>query len=179
MSFSKYLSIIILVTTISTANGSLMTEIDYDLQDLGGGRWQYEYQIRNISLTESVAAVTIFFDKHLYSDLQVATADIPVGWMELPIQPQPSGQPGWDGRYEIWTDNIGIGVDGSIGWFSISFNFSGAGMPGAQSYHILDPSTFDDIDRGDTQYIPEPVSMLLLGSGSLIWLGRGRRRARL
>ena len=62
------------------------TEIRYQTSDLGSGRWQYTYDVTNISLTAPIEEFTIWFDFGLYDNLAVETPDPPAGnWSEIVI----------------------------------------------------------------------------------------------
>ncbi len=145
----------------ATALGSLSTQICYEATDLGAGRWQYSYDVTNISLTPAIEEFTIWFDYGLYDNLVV---EIPKsGWDELVIQPEPVLAD--DGYYDALALTSGIGVGETVNGFVVSFDWLGVGQPGSQFYEIINPLTFETVDFGYTA--PEPATIFLLGIGSL------------
>ncbi len=151
----------------TTSLGGLMTEIHYETADLGSGRWQYTYEVTNISLTPAIKEFTIWFDYGLYDNLAIETLDPPASdWDELIIQPEPVL--GDDGYYDALALGVGIGIGETVSGFAISFDWLGAGQPGPQFYEIVDPVTFVTIDSGYTVLIPEPATLLFLALGGLI-----------
>jgi hypothetical protein len=153
-------------------------QIIYETNELGSGRWQYTYDVTNISLTVPIEEFTIWFDFGLYKNLAIQTPDPPASnWSEIVIQPEPVLQD--DGAYDAKALGLGIGIGQVVTGFAVSFDWLGdAVMPGAQFYEIIDPDTYETIDSGRT--IPEPATILLLGLGSLILkrINRGVRRGR-
>ena len=155
--------------------GGLMTEIRYETTDLGSGRWQYNYEVINISLTPAVEEFTIRFDYGLYDNLSIETPDPPAGdWDELAIQPEPVLED--DGYYDALTLDTGIGIGETVSGLSVSFDWLGVGQPGSQFYEIINPATFETLDSGLT--VPEPVTFLLLGLGGAILQRSGKLKTK-
>ncbi len=149
-----------------TASGlGAETQIVYKTSDLGSGRWQYTYDVTNISLTETIEEFTIWFDFGLYENLAIETPDPPASnWNEIVLQPEMVLQD--DGAYDAKALGLGIGIGHIVTGFSASFNWLGDGvMPGSQFYEIINPTTYETIDSGWT--IPEPATLLLLALGGL------------
>ena len=72
----------LLICTVSYAVPH--TQIFYDTQQLGGGRWEYTYHVVNVSLTSPIQQFTIWFDYDAYDNLAVETPDPPAGdWDEV------------------------------------------------------------------------------------------------
>jgi hypothetical protein len=142
------------------------TQIIYKTNELGTGRWQYTYDVTNISLTETIEEFTIWFEFGLYDNLAIETPDpLAINWSEIVIQPEPVLQD--DGAYDARALGLGIGVGQIVTGFSVSFDWLGdAVMPGSQFYEIIDPDTYEAIDSGYT--IPEPATLLLLALGGLV-----------
>jgi len=145
------------------------SQIWYSTEDLGAGRWQYNYEVANISLTVPIQEFTIWFEYGLYGNLSVETPPVlpPGGWDEIVIQPEPVLED--DGAYDAKALGVGIEVGHTARPFAVSFDWLGDGlMPGSQFYEIIDPTTYQTIDSGYT--IPEPATLLLVGLG--LWIFR-------
>jgi hypothetical protein len=157
-------------------SGVPKTQICYQTSDLGSGRWQYSYDVTNISLTMPIEEFTIWFDFGLYKNLAVETPATPAGWNQIVLQPEPVLQD--DGYYDALALDAGIGIGQTVSGFAVRFDWLGAGVPGLQFYEIIDPVTYETIDSGYT--VPEPATILVLGLGSLILkrINRGVRKGR-
>ena len=140
------------------------TQIIYETTDLGSGRWEYTYDVMNISLTEGIEEFTVWFDYGLYDNLTVSTPETPSDWDQIVWQVEPAlGDPG---GYDALATNLSIGIGESLSGFSVSFDWLDIGEPGSQYYEIIDPVTFGTIESGYT--VPEPATCLLLLSGGVL-----------
>jgi len=149
-----------------------VTKIQYETTDLSSGRWQYTYEVTNISLTKPIVEFTIWFDYGLYDNLSIETPDPPAGnWNEVIVQPEPVLSD--DGYYDALTLSLGIGIGEMESGFSVSFDWLGAGQPGSQLYEIIDPETFEALDSGST--IPEPATLLLFGFGIFTLMSKQKK----
>jgi hypothetical protein len=147
--------------------GVLLTEVRYQVDDLGSGQWQYTYDVTNINLTEGIKEFTIWFDYDLYANLAIGTLDPPAGnWSEIVWQPEPVLED--PGGYDALAKNLDIGVGEHVYGFVVSFDWLGEGLPDSQSYEIINPVTFETIDSGYT--IPEPSTTILMVLGGIIFL---------
>ena len=160
---------LVLVLCLGAAGfGVPKTQIWYSAEELAGGRWQYNYEIANISFTVANQEFTIWFEYGLYEKLSVETPPVlpPGGWDEIVIQPEPVLED--DGAYDAKALGPGIEIGHTARPFAVSFNWLGDSiMPGSQFYEIIDPVTLETIDSGMTQIIPEPATLLLLGLGTI------------
>lgn len=137
--------------------------ITYEVANLGGTSWRYDYQLANDSLSLPVDEFALYFDVSLYRDLRDAAG--PAGWDLLVAQPDPALPD--DGFLDALALLQPLAPGATLGVFSITFDFLGAGAPGAQSFQFLDSSTFQLLDAGVTQLrtpatVPEPSSLVLL-----------------
>ena len=97
----------------ATAFGVLKTQIRYEASELDSGRWQYTYEVTNISLTEPIKEFTIWFDFGLYDNLAVeTTSPLADSWDEIVWQPDLVLRD--DGAYDAKTVNLGIGQGETI-----------------------------------------------------------------
>ena len=75
------------------------TEISFSVTDLGFDRWEYTYDVTNISLAEEIEEFTIWFGFGDYDNLTIETLDPPASnWDEIVWQPEPVI--GDDGGYD-------------------------------------------------------------------------------
>jgi PEP-CTERM motif-containing protein len=149
-----------LLASAATASAGTVT---YDVASLGGTSWRYDYQLANDGLPLPVDEFAIYFDAALYRDLRDAAG--PAGWDLLVAQPDP-GLPD-DGFLDALALLQPLAPGATLGDFSITFDFFGAGAPDAQAFQFLDSSTFQVLDAGVTQLrapvaVPEPSSLALL-----------------
>lgn len=132
---------------------------------LVGNQWKYDYTITVPAGDPSVDEFTIFFGPTLYSNLAVAAT--PLGWDSLVIQPD-VGIPA-NGFFDALALVFGITTGISQGGFAVSFDYLGAGNPGAQRFEIVDPYTFSTLQTGftfaatpPTSTVPEPNALALM-----------------
>lgn len=158
----------------SSASGSLVTQINYAVADLGSDRWQYTYDVTNISLEEEIEEFTIWFGLGSYGNLAIETLDPPAGnWDEIVWQPEEGLG---DGGYDAVAKDLNIGVGETVSGFAVSFDWLGTGVPGSQFYEIINPVDFTTIDSGFT--VPEPATVVLLCFGGLVVLRKQRKIVR-
>ncbi len=174
---SKQLGLVLVAAWLLTAwnpcSADEMVDITFEAADLGGGRWEYTYDVTNHALTIKIEEFTIWFDFGPYEDLTVTTPASPADeWDELAVQPEPLFSD--DGFYDAFVLDEANGIDTgeTAGGFSVSFDWLGAGVPGPQTFEIIDPVTFEPVHTGTT--IPEPAALALLALGGFVALRRRR-----
>ena len=173
---SRALAILVALSSVlcntSQIMGEEITEIRYELADLGSDRWQYTYGVINHTLAAGIEEFTIWFDYGMYDDLVVTTSDPLSGdWDEIVWQVEPvlKDAGGYDALENA--SNLAIGIGETVSGFAVRFDWLGEEAPGSQFYEIIDPTTFDTIDSGWTT--PEPASLCLLGLGAIVLRKRG------
>ena len=147
------------------------TTVSFDVTNISGNTWEYTYNVANDTLGIDIEEFTIFFDVALYENLSVTST--PAAWDPLVIQPDP-GLPD-DGFYDALALVVGIAPGDSLGGFGVQFDFLGSGIPGVQTFDIVDTSTFATLDSGLTQVVPIPAALWLFGSGLLCLFGLQHR----
>ena len=150
---------------------------------LGGGDWQFRYQIVNAPASPSFDELTIYFESDKYSNLVLSAA--PGGWDSLLIQPDP-GIPA-DGYLDVLRLGGPMPDDEIAAGFSVSFRYLGVATPGSQRFELIDSSAFVVKHEGSTtsaggavDSIPEPASisltLLALAAGAHFSKKAGRRK---
>jgi hypothetical protein len=127
------------------------TTIFYDLT-LGGGGGTFNYTVENDTLGPPITDFIIYFPDISYPGsepqfpgLAITTTVVPAGWSPTVY---PLSLPNLDPAVEFSTPG-GVPTGGSLGGFSISFTYSGSGVPGSQYFEVDDPN-FALIDSGYT-----------------------------
>ncbi len=169
--------IVFAVFGVATALPSHATTVRYDLNLVSGNTWQYDFSVANDSLATPIGEFTIYFDRALFSNLQLVSA--PADWDPLAIPPDP-GLP-QDGYFDWLALSAGIDPGQSLGSFRVLVDFAGNSTPGGSLFEVIDPETFATLDRGFTTpvvaAVPEPSTIALLTSGLLFAMLRGRSRS--
>ncbi len=172
------------ITRISTllclvfAGSVSAATITYSTTNVTGNTWLYDYTITNDTLGTPLEEFTIYFDVALYANLVVESS--PTDWDPLAVDPDPLLPD--DGFFDSVALISGIAPGDTLSGFSVSFDFLGAGMPGAQPFDIVDPNTFAVLENGFTTpatVVPVPAAVWLFGSGLLMLAGRLRPARRL
>jgi hypothetical protein len=155
---------IFVVSVCSVGFGADDVGMWYEVQEVGGGRWEYTYEVVNFSLATGIEEFTVWFDFGNYENLAIETVEPPAGsWDEIVWQPD--GVLGDDGGYDALATGLDIGIGESVYGFAVSFDWLGEGEPGSQYFEVVDPLTFETIADGWT--VPEPGTVLLFGCGYL------------
>lgn len=156
--------------------------ISFTLEDAGAGRWDAVYEVENVGLPASIQQFSIWFDRDLYQNLSINTPSfLNTDWDErffaaLIIPPlEPS-----DGFYDALALGEGVSLGQSIKGFTISFDWRGEGVPVlGQPYEIYDPQYLQSpLYEGITTYLPEPGTLLLLVTGSVLAIKNQYRQRR-
>ena len=145
--------------------------IDYAVAPLGGGIWRYDYSLTVPPL--DFDQFTLYFDATQFQDLTAVSG--PMGWDMLALEPD-TALPAdglLDGLHLAGPLVHGATFTG----FSVQVLYLGQGVPGPQSYDLLDSASLWVLQSGVTSPVPESRSalLLLLGMLSLGALGAGRQ----
>lgn len=159
--------------------GAQASIITYDVTDLGGGAWRYDYTVTNDTLAVPIEQITIYFELGLYTNLRNATA--PANWEPLAVDPD-SLLPD-DGFFDALVLDLvaSVAPGDTLSGFSVEFDYLPDDLtPGSQLFELLiAPLTV--VDVGFTRLatavaVSEPGSAPLLGAGLLLLVaGRWRR----
>jgi hypothetical protein len=158
--------------------------ISYEITDLGGANYRYDYTITNDgSITTQIGLFDILFDPALYDEaslFNVSDPSLEADWSQMFLG---SGI-GVPAAFDAFANGSGIGVGGSVSGFAVQFSWLGTGSPGAQTFEIYDPETFELLGGGTSTLqlppvtaVPEPGTFALM-TLSLAMLALQRRRAR-
>ena len=155
------------------SGNSYATTISYQASNLsdttpGEDLWQYSYSLSGYSFNQNYG-FTILFDYLLYSNLEDPPPFVNSEWDLLVFQPDLSLTAG--GVY----DALALVDSASLAdAFTVSFVWLGSGTPGFQPFQVYNPD-FETIESGRTTSgaaaIPEPATLLLLGSGLISFTG--------
>jgi hypothetical protein len=149
------------------------TLVEYDVSNISGDTWRYDYTVTNDSLSSSLDEFTVFFQLGEYQDISFGLAAD--GWDPLAIQPDPLLPD--DGYYDALALIEGLAPGATLGGFSATFTWLGTGTPGSQPFDIVDPITIATLDSGMTRLrgtsepptsVPEPGGVVLLAAGLII-----------
>ena len=144
-----------MLLSLSTAHAGV---VDYLATSLGGSLWRYDYTINNTTPSIGFDELTVYFDVATFRLLSNAIA--PIDWDPLVVQPD-AGLP-TNGFFDALNLDGLLGDGASVSGFSVSFEYLGAGRPGAQAFDLLDSSNFIVVNSGTTERrdgspaIPEP-----------------------
>ncbi|MGD8845029.1 MAG: PEP-CTERM sorting domain-containing protein [Desulfobacteraceae bacterium] len=134
-----------------------------DLADksVGEDLWQYTYTVTDHTFAVDTG-FTIYFDYQLYGAIDPSPLSPNADWDVLTWDPD-TGIPD-DGAFDAYalTDNASLADP-----FTVSFVWLGTGSPGALFFNLYDGQTWEIVESGTTAPVPEPVTMVLLGTGLL------------
>jgi hypothetical protein len=159
-----------LLLSISALSAQAVT-VQSQLQALGGNSYQYNYTITNDDLASGFDEISIFFSNTQYQNLAVTAS--PFDWDSIVLQPDAF----LDGVFDSLALSAPLALGDSVSGFSVSFDWLGAELPGAQIFDVLDSSSLTVLQSGTSSVtaVPLPASLPLM-SAALAGLAFIRQR---
>ncbi|MHC4721541.1 MAG: outer membrane protein assembly factor BamB family protein [Planctomycetota bacterium] len=132
-----------IIISLCLASVGWATEVDYALEDVGGGQWVYHYTLTNDTLGVDIGGFVIWFEPGLYENLSIVSEpEIGYGWYQDIV---------WFlGAYRAFAWGGGIGVGENESGFAVRFTYLGEGAPGGQEFDIVDPIEYVSLEAGWT-----------------------------
>lgn len=174
--------ILVLAGFPTLSGATTITFTATDLVDTGGGDlWQYSYFVSAPTppFPDADTGFTIYFDLDYYSGLAVGAT--PSGWDVIVAEPAPALSA--DGFFDAFALTSPAPLSSP---FLVSFIWSGTGRPGSQPFEVYEfaninlPINIYETGRTTSPEVgvPEPGTLLLLGTGLLGLVATRRRRQR-
>jgi hypothetical protein len=150
------------------------TVINYSVDDLGAGEFQYNYTVSGMSFGVSpgftASGFDVYFDPTLYANLDIAPIAPNADWFVFTIPPDPVLPANGSYTAQAVADNAALDI------FSVSFTWLGGGTPGSQPFDVFDPD-FLLTEQGTTSLastaatpVPAAIFNFIIGLVGFAWL---------
>jgi hypothetical protein len=161
-----------LVAAVALAGSAESATVQTSVHQLGP-LWALDLMLVNDGAPADIGHFTVYFDESLFSALQLTGS--PVGWDSLVIAPDLAIPAAGYLDALVIPPQLPLAAGQSQGGFTLSFAYSGVGVPGTLPFDIVS-DTYDVLYHGQTVAVPEPATALLgLAGGALMWLWQRRR----
>ena len=138
-----------IIISLCLASAGWATEVDYALEDVGGGQWVYHYTLTNDTLGVGIGRFIIWFEPGLYENLSIVSEpQIGYEWYQDTVEPDPVWL--FYGAYRAFAWGAGLGVGENESGFAVRFTYLGGGTPGGQEFDIVDPIEYVSLEAGWT-----------------------------
>jgi hypothetical protein len=174
-----------LISLLIVPRSAWAISITFDVVPLGGQMYRYEYSVFNdgsLGVGVAVELFDILFNPSLYDEMSLTFSPPPdppaAEWSEMILQIVPGLPP----AYDVEAIGGGIPVGATVAGFAVEFIWlGGPAGPGSQPFQIVHRTSFDVLEEGQTVPqqtipIPEPRTLLLLGSSLTVLVWRKHRR---
>jgi hypothetical protein len=175
---------VVMTTVVATApqpvGATPIASLQYLETELGGGQFRYEYTLFNVADPgEDPGADAYDFALFFSPSTSLVSSNTPAGWALI----------GGDGFLDTFSTRPGaapLGTDVGPGQSLAGFDFVFDGQLGSIPFQVVfanpvdpgNPHVYDGLTVAAPAAVPEPGSLLLLGSGVVTMaLARRRRRA--
>ena len=160
---------------LSSLQPAAATTINYEVSNISGNTWEYNYTVINDTLGIAIEEFTVYFASGLYENLSLESA--PASWDPLVIAP--NNFLNNDAYYDaLALGGAGIAPGASLGLFSVQFDYLGTATPGSQLFEIVNPEPdFSVLASGRTALatvVPIPAAFWLFGTGIIGLIGLAR-----
>lgn len=164
---------------LAAGSSAFATQIEYTATNNGGGNYTLVYNVINDTLSQDIGGFSIYFGQtadglnftNSFAFDHFTPGDQPVGWDSYSFEPSAIELPG-----QFNSDAMGAGIasGASLGGFTVSFDWTGAGSYDGLFFEVFDADgNFSILDTGYTTLgggngtapVPEPATMLLFGTG--------------
>ena len=164
------LALLLISIVPATALALPAVSVGYSLTSLGSSNYRVDYTLTNLADPSGINELMMFFNSTDqpgadYAPLAIAE---PLGWTHTPpgdVIPPVPGHYAWAiDWFDAAPSDPGVLTGASLGGFSVSFHWSNpTTAPGSQTFEAFGASPHD----GQTT-VPEPATLLLLGSGAVL-----------